>query len=114
MSTAGAIQFACGCGKKLTVKGEYAGKRVKCPACGQVAQVPADEMTNAATPARRESGPVRPPVQQEVTQAAQQSINASGDATASDEDGRCDKDLTSFLSRRKRPTRSAGLVRIVS
>ena len=36
------IHFKCGkCGKKLAAKDESAGKRVKCPACGQVLQAPA-------------------------------------------------------------------------
>jgi hypothetical protein len=35
------IAFACpGCGKQLKVKDELAGKKVKCPGCGCVAQVP--------------------------------------------------------------------------
>ena len=36
------IQFACEhCGKKLKVKAELAGKKVKCPGCAQAARVPA-------------------------------------------------------------------------
>ena len=36
------IHFKCGkCGKKLAAKDESVGKRVKCPACGQVLQAPA-------------------------------------------------------------------------
>jgi hypothetical protein len=38
-----AIKFHCSCGKTLVVKDEAAGKRVKCPACGQVCQIPAGE-----------------------------------------------------------------------
>ncbi len=34
------IPAACLCGKKLRVKAELAGRRVKCPACGQVLTVP--------------------------------------------------------------------------
>ena len=30
------IQIACACGKKLNVRDELAGKKVKCPACGGV------------------------------------------------------------------------------
>lgn len=37
------VTFQCGCGKTLRVKDELAGKRVKCPACGGVAAVPAAE-----------------------------------------------------------------------
>jgi DNA-directed RNA polymerase subunit RPC12/RpoP len=35
-----AIKVACACGKKLSVKDEHAGKRVKCPACGSVLVIP--------------------------------------------------------------------------
>jgi serine/threonine protein kinase len=35
------LSFVCpGCGKKLKVKAELAGKKVKCPQCGKPAQVP--------------------------------------------------------------------------
>lgn len=34
------IQVACACGKKLSVKDELAGRRVKCPACQQTISVP--------------------------------------------------------------------------
>ncbi len=36
-----AIEFSCRCGRTLRVKDEHAGRRVKCPGCGSVAQVPA-------------------------------------------------------------------------
>jgi hypothetical protein len=41
------IPVACRCGKKLRVKAELAGKRVKCPACGQALTVPADQLAAA-------------------------------------------------------------------
>ena len=34
------IQVACACGKKLSVKDELAGRRVKCPACQETLSVP--------------------------------------------------------------------------
>lgn len=34
------IKVSCQCGKRLSVKDEYAGKRVKCPGCGQPLSVP--------------------------------------------------------------------------
>ncbi len=36
------IEFPCSCGKTLAVGEELAGKRARCPACGQVADVPGD------------------------------------------------------------------------
>jgi hypothetical protein len=42
------IQIRCSCGKHLAVKDEAAGKRVKCPACGDVRPVPADEVPLSA------------------------------------------------------------------
>ena len=35
------IQFTCGCGRMLQVSEEHAGRRAKCPACGQAIQIPA-------------------------------------------------------------------------
>ncbi|MDB5313094.1 MAG: hypothetical protein JWO38_7296 [Gemmataceae bacterium] len=35
------ISFECSCGKTLQVKDEFAGRRVRCPACSGVAAVPA-------------------------------------------------------------------------
>ncbi|MGB2975242.1 MAG: hypothetical protein WBD18_04280, partial [Phycisphaerae bacterium] len=35
------IQFTCGCGRMLQVTEEHAGRRAKCPACGQAIQIPA-------------------------------------------------------------------------
>jgi hypothetical protein len=37
------ITFSCSCGKRLSVKDEFAGRRVKCPACGGVCTAPAAE-----------------------------------------------------------------------
>jgi hypothetical protein len=37
------ILVSCKCGKKLRLKDELAGKRVKCPGCGQCLAVPAGE-----------------------------------------------------------------------
>ena len=37
------ITFGCACGKQLRVADEYAGRRVKCPACGGATTVPEPE-----------------------------------------------------------------------
>src|SRR5437773_491233 len=34
------IRFSCECGKQLAVKDENAGKRVRCPDCGEIQTVP--------------------------------------------------------------------------
>jgi uncharacterized protein (TIGR03067 family) len=42
-----AIKLTCGCGKSLSVKDEYAGRKVNCPACKMPLKVPAaDEFAN--------------------------------------------------------------------
>src|SRR5215510_12255854 len=46
------IQVACSCGKKLHVRDELAGKKIRCPVCGGVLAV------DAATPAASKSPPV--------------------------------------------------------
>jgi len=35
-----AIAFSCSCGRKINAKDEHAGKKAKCPGCGQVVTVP--------------------------------------------------------------------------
>jgi hypothetical protein len=35
------IEIACACGKRFRVAEKYAGRRIKCPACGEVVTVPA-------------------------------------------------------------------------
>jgi hypothetical protein len=36
-----AIRFNCSCGREMNVKDSLAGKKGKCPACGQIVEVPA-------------------------------------------------------------------------
>ncbi len=48
-----AIRVICTCGKSLAVKDEYAGKRLKCPGCGQTLKVP----VGAAAKPQPASGP---------------------------------------------------------
>jgi phage FluMu protein Com len=42
--------FRCPCGKKLLVKDEFAGKRIKCPACGVVLAIPVPGTTGTTIP----------------------------------------------------------------
>jgi hypothetical protein len=42
-----AITLSCECGKKLAVKEEMAGKKVKCPGCGAVLTVPSGAVENS-------------------------------------------------------------------
>ena len=56
------IHFKCGkCGKKLAAKDESAGKRVKCPACGQVLQAPAAGEAPRAPAAKATPAPAQAP-----------------------------------------------------
>jgi hypothetical protein len=45
-----AITFSCSCGKEITVKDQFAGKKGKCPACGAIMQVPAVKPPEPAAP----------------------------------------------------------------
>src|SRR5262245_6841787 len=46
-----AIAVPCpGCGRNLKVKDELAGKRIRCPDCGQVLLVPAGELASRSRP----------------------------------------------------------------
>ncbi len=49
------IPLSCACGRTLRVKDELAGRRVKCPTCGETLTVPTPE------PAADEGEPGRPP-----------------------------------------------------
>jgi hypothetical protein len=37
------ITFSCGCGKTLRVPDEFAGRRAKCPGCGELVNIPGPE-----------------------------------------------------------------------
>lgn len=41
------IEVQCPCGKSLNAPDDYAGKRVKCPVCGELLAVPSDDRTEA-------------------------------------------------------------------
>src|SRR5438477_7576680 len=51
------ISITCQCGKSLKVKDEWAGKKAKCPTCGNTFVVPVPAM--AAAPAGRSAAPAR-------------------------------------------------------
>jgi len=55
------ILLACACGKKLKVRDELAGKKVKCPACGAVTAAGVSDVVEAAPAARMAKGPPAPP-----------------------------------------------------
>lgn len=53
------IAFTCACGKKIKAKDEWAGKRIKCPGCGQPVRIPAaggDPPSRLAKPAAKPAG----------------------------------------------------------
>jgi hypothetical protein len=41
------IQFSCDCGRKLKVKDDLAGRKIKCPECAEVLRVPAADVPEA-------------------------------------------------------------------
>jgi hypothetical protein len=51
-----AIRVSCQCGKQLSVKDEYAGKRVKCPGCGGPLLIP-ETQAQASSPSGATRGP---------------------------------------------------------
>ena len=57
------IEVQCPCGKSLNAPDDYAGKRIKCPVCGELLTVPADESPEevvevpAAQVLEKEGGP---------------------------------------------------------
>ncbi len=53
------ISFACDCGKQLTVADVHAGKRAKCPACGNPVTVPAAPPPPEAAPESDEDAAFR-------------------------------------------------------
>ncbi len=53
-----AILVPCVCGKKLSVKDEFAGRKVKCPACQKSLLVPAaEEFTEDKFPDEQDENP---------------------------------------------------------
>lgn len=55
------IQFSCDCGQKLKVDDKYAGKKIRCPKCKEVAVVPADEDLAAAISSTEPTRKMRSP-----------------------------------------------------
>lgn len=51
------FRFQCACGKSLKVGVEHLGRRVKCPACGEVTRIPADLVPVAASAPARQKAP---------------------------------------------------------
>jgi len=47
------ITFGCECGKQLRVPDESAGKRARCPECGEVVSVPAGQFEPVEEPPRK-------------------------------------------------------------
>lgn len=45
------IRICCACGQSFAARDEHAGKRVKCPHCGQVVAVPCGAPGNGSSPA---------------------------------------------------------------
>jgi phage FluMu protein Com/flagellar basal body-associated protein FliL len=54
------ISVSCTCGKKLQVKGELAGKAVKCPGCQKVVKVPATSSGASSAPAAKKTPAKKP------------------------------------------------------
>src|SRR5262249_46522607 len=44
------IAFQCDCGKRLSARDEFAGRRTKCPACGVIATIPNSAVATAPKP----------------------------------------------------------------
>src|SRR5262249_51799963 len=53
------IQFACACGRSLQTKPENAGKRTKCPACGQLLVIPGGRTETPTSPPMAPPGWIR-------------------------------------------------------
>jgi WD40 repeat protein len=94
------LAFACAfCHKKLSVADDLAGKKVKCPLCGQVTPVPAavaSPVASAPTVAAPGQSPPPPPVKEEVTQPPP----SASDVTSSSHSGEPEHaaSLTAFLA----------------
>lgn len=72
------IAFSCSCGKAMQAKDAFAGRKLKCPGCGRVVQIPKkiEEETDAEdraapTPPRASKPAVRPPSKDEAPPLAQ-------------------------------------------
>ena len=52
------IAVACQCGKRFAAKPELAGKRVKCPSCGQPLTVPGSAAPQAVSASAAAATPV--------------------------------------------------------
>jgi hypothetical protein len=72
------IHFACECGKQLTAKIALAGKRTKCPACGEMVNIPEAEESEASEEVRENPG-------KSGTQSGKRSAKLSAEGEAVDD-----------------------------
>ena len=71
------IVFQCACGRPLRASSEYVGKKTKCPGCGQILVIPAEDPT---TPAEDPFVVNLDPSAPETTRPDQQDPNRSSSA----------------------------------
>ena len=50
-----AIAFACTCGKKLKTRDEFAGRKIKCPACQEIVTIPSGTLSPVSSPSALET-----------------------------------------------------------
>ena len=75
-----AITLPCSCGKKLKMKDELAGKRIKCPACAAVLTVPEPEAEEVELEPVEPEAPAEPDEEPEEREApAEQDDDADED-----------------------------------
>jgi hypothetical protein len=101
------IPFSCPCGKALAVKDELAGKRIRCPACGEVRAVPTAR-ADADLEVVEADAPVRPPAAPEPPRKAKGKKKKSRAERARDRKA-ADEDYDRWLERsywRKRMIRA--------
>jgi hypothetical protein len=88
------ITFDCDCGKALRVKDEFAGKRVRCPACQAVVTAPEAEI-EVATPLGDDTPPPAPATLRTARPARVEDDEprpAKGKAAKADEEYELDED----------------------
>src|SRR3954466_9963493 len=64
------IVVACNCGKRFKAGDQFAGKRTRCPGCGQTLPIPGGAPATATAAPKAAAAPVRRPVAAAAAAAA--------------------------------------------
>jgi len=101
------IQIKCECGKLLSVKEEFAGKKVRCPGCGAILAAPPTEGAIMPAPAAAPPSKTPPPLpfddlDEQTAMTENPAVKVRGKSSPADGDEDVDDERGYLRSKRRR------------